>query len=64
MRERIFLVSKEIDKELVVLGYVKSNTYPSTLANDQEAAKEAFGYTYLTISELPEKGYVKLAKVE
>lgn len=61
-KERLFLVTKKIDKHVVILGYIKSNMYPSTIANDQEKAKEKFGYDYVTITEVPEKCFVKLCE--
>ena len=61
-KERLFLVTKKIDKDVVILGYIKSNMYPSTIANDQEKAKEKFGYDYVTITEVPEKCFVKLCE--
>ena len=61
-KERLFLVTKKIDKHVVILGYIKSNTYPSTIANDQEKAKEKFGYDYVTITEVQEKCFVKLCE--
>lgn len=62
MKERLFLITKEINKELVILGYVTSTNYPSTIANDQEYAKEMFGYTYVTVTEVTEKCFVKMCK--
>ena len=62
MKERLFLITKEINKELVILGYVTSNPYPSTIANDQEKAKEMFGHTYVTVTEVKEKCFVKMCK--
>ena len=54
-KERVFLITKEIDKKLIVLGYIKSDMYPSDIANDQEKAKEMFGYDYVTINEIKPK---------
>ena len=59
-KERMFLITKKINKELIVLGYVTSASYPSSIANNQEKAKEMFGYEYVTITEVPEKCLVKL----
>lgn len=58
--ERMFLITKKINGKLTVLGYVTSTHYPSTIANDQEKAKEMFGYEYVTISEIGKKCHVEL----
>lgn len=61
-KERLFLVTKHIDKHVVILGYIKSNMYPSDIANIQEKAKEKFGYENVTITEVPEKCFIKLCE--
>lgn len=61
-KERLFLVTKKIDKNIVILGYVKSNTYPSTIANDQLKAREMFGYDYLTITEVPQRCHIEFCE--
>ena len=64
MRERLFIITKEIDGFMVVLGYVKSNSYPSSIANDQVKAKELFGHTHVTINEVTESCHVRLCKIQ
>lgn len=63
-KERLFIITKEIDGYMVVLGYVKSRYFPSTIQNDQEKAREMFGYTHVTINEITESCDVRLCKVE
>ena len=58
--KRLFLITKKINKQTVILGYVTSNSYPSRIANDQDYAREKFGYDYLTVMEVTEKCYIKL----
>ena len=59
-KERMFLVTKKINKELVVLGYIISQYYPSNISNNQKKAKEMFGHEYVTITEVPKKCHVIL----
>lgn len=63
-KERIFLITKVIKNELVVLGYVKGELYPADIANNQEKAKEMFGYDYVNIHELSERCFAKLGKLD
>lgn len=63
-KERLFLVTRLIDKHVVILGYIKSNMYPSDIANIQEKAKEKFGYDYVTITEIPEKCFIKFCDIK
>lgn len=60
-KERMFLISKVINKKHVILGYILSESFPSTIANDQEKAKEMFGYEYVTVTEVSKKCHVILA---
>ena len=57
--ERLFLITKKIDGQMVVLGYIKSPVFPSTIANDQEKAKAKFGYSYVTVTEITERCHIK-----
>lgn len=57
---RLFLITKKTNKETIILGYVESNNYPSTIANDQDYAKKMFGYDYLSVTEISEKCFIKL----
>lgn len=58
--KRLFLITKKFNKENIILGYVTSSNYPSRIANDQDYAREKFGYDYLTVTEVTKKCYIEL----
>jgi hypothetical protein len=59
MKKRLFLITTTTNGKNVILGYVESNTYPSRLTNDNEYAKEKFGYEFLKATEITKKCYIK-----
>ena len=63
-KERMFLITKVIDDNLVILGYVTGSQYPSTLANDHEKQKEQFGYTGIRVTEVSEKCHTKMGRLK
>lgn len=63
-KERIFLITKKIDKNIVILGYVTSSNYPSTIVNDQDKAKEMFGYDYVTVTEISKRCFTKMISLK
>ena len=63
-KERLFLISKKIENRFVILGYIKSDMYPSDIANFQDKAKEQFGYDYVDITEIKEKCFIKMCEIK
>jgi hypothetical protein len=59
MKKRLFLITTTTNGEDVILGYIKSNSYPSRLTNDKEYAKEKFGHEFLKATEITKRCHIE-----